>query len=167
MANMVRDFPRPERPAPTRARDGTEVLDLDGYVPFLLNALSNAWQRRTSADYRRHFGLGITEWRVLSMVNIEPGITQNGICRVIRMDKSAASRALSTLEGRGLLSFEAEQGDPRKRRWWLSEAGQDLHRQILEIALRHEGTMTANIPPDDLRTLLSVLSRMLQNIDPV
>ncbi|RVV99097.1 MarR family transcriptional regulator [Mesobaculum littorinae] len=163
---MARNLAPSKRPAPTRSREGEEVLDLNGYVPFLLNALSNAWQRRTSADYRHHFGLGITEWRVLSMVNIEPGITQNGICRVIRMDKSAASRALSTLEGRGLLRFEAERGDPRKRRWWLSEEGQELHRRILDIALGHEGILTSEIPPDELRVFLSILKRMLQNIDP-
>ncbi len=83
--------------SPMRDRDGTEIVDIANYAPFLLNAVSNAWGRKTSTIYRRDFGLGITDWRVISMLNIEPGITASRICDVIRLDKAAASRSLKTL----------------------------------------------------------------------
>lgn len=151
---------------PTRLRDGTRILDIDNYVPFLLNATSNAWQRRTSADYRARFGVGIVEWRVVAMLNIEPRITASRICDVIRMDKSAVSRTLGELDAKGLLRFEADGRDPRKRLWSLSSKGLRLHDDLLAAALVHEGELLQGVPPDAFETFLLVMRRMLANIDP-
>lgn len=59
--------------SPTRAR--IDILDIARYAPFLLNAASSAWGRRASTIYRSDFGFGLVEWRVIAMLNIEPGIT--------------------------------------------------------------------------------------------
>ena len=151
---------------PTRLRDGECILDIQNYVPFLLSATSNAWQRRTSAYYRARLGVGIVEWRILSMLNIEPGITANRICEVIRMDKSAVSRTLKSLSEREMLCFETSEKDPRKRRWWLSESGIKKHNEVLPAALGHEGILIESIDPEDLEVFLKVIRKMLVNIDP-
>ena len=151
---------------PTRLRDGTEILDIDHYAPFLLNVVSSAWGRTTSAIYRRDFGLGLTDWRVISMLNIEPGITASRICDVVRLDKGAVSRSLKTLDDLGHLDSEQPSGDPRKRLWRLSDQGRAVHRQILAVALGCEAQLVAGISPEDLATTLRVLRTMLSNIDP-
>ncbi|QDC08146.1 winged helix-turn-helix transcriptional regulator [Oceanicola sp. D3] len=151
---------------PTRQRDGTEILDIDHYAPFLLNAVSSAWGRKTSAIYRRDFGLGLTDWRVLSMLNIEPGITASRICDVIRMDKAAVSRSLKTLLEMEHLRYEQPSGDPRKRVWWLSDLGLKVHAQILDVALGCENELVGGIDPNDLDVFLRVMRQMLTNIDP-
>lgn len=61
--------------SPTWDRDWIEILDTSRYAPFLLNAVSSAWGRRASTIYRSDFGLGLVEWRVIAMLNFEPGIT--------------------------------------------------------------------------------------------
>ncbi|SMY08859.1 MarR family winged helix-turn-helix transcriptional regulator [Flavimaricola marinus] len=151
---------------PTCLRDGHRIIDIRNYAPFLLNATSNAWQRRTAADYRERFGIGIVEWRILSMLNIEPGITASRVCDVIRMDKSAASRTLSDLNTRGLLCFEASEKDTRKRRWWLSDDGRRKHDEVLSAALEHEGELVQDIDPEDFEIFLKVIRQMLRNLDP-
>lgn len=151
---------------PTRLRDGTRVLDIQNYVPFLLNATANAWQRRTAADYRARFGIGIVEWRILSMLNIEPDITANRICDVIRMDKAAVSRTLTGLHKHGMLTFEASENDSRKRRWRLSENGLRKHNDVIVAALEHEKGMVEGLDPDELEVFLKVIRKMLLNIDP-
>lgn len=159
---------KPEsRPAPTRLREGERILDLETYVPFLLNATSSAWQRRSAPVYRARFGIGIVEWRVISMLKIEPGITARRICQVIRMDKSAASRALSDLEGKGLVRAKSVPGsDPRQRRWSLSPEGSALHDEAMAVALEHEAVLTRDIPEEEFRAFLRVIRRMLHNLDP-
>ncbi|WP_238368227.1 MarR family winged helix-turn-helix transcriptional regulator [Mesobacterium pallidum] len=152
--------------APTRLRDGTEILDIDHYAPFLLNVVSSAWGRKTSAIYRRDFGLGLTDWRVISMLNIEPGITASRICDVVRLDKGAVSRSLKTLDDLGHLDSEQPSGDPRKRLWRLSEQGQLVHGRIMAVALGCEAELVSGITRDDLATTLRVLRTMLVNIDP-
>ena len=151
--------------SPTRERDGVTILDIDHYAPFLLNAVSSAWQRQTSAIYRSRFELGIVDWRVIAMLNIEPDITANRVCEVIRLDKAAVSRSLKQLNERGLVDYEASATDPRKRRWRLTEAGHRTHADLLDVALRCEAQMLADIPPDELEMFLKTMRHMLRNLD--
>lgn len=152
-------------PRPTRVRDGVTILDIDRYAPFLLNAVSNAWVRKTAPIYRRDFDLGISDWRVLSMLNIEPEITANRICEALRLDKAAVSRSLKVLSERGLIDYEASSTDPRRRKWWLTEAGQEMHATLLEIALAHEERMRGSVSEEDFEAYLRVMHMMLRNID--
>lgn len=152
---------------PTRLRDGVEILDIAHYAPFLLNAVSNAWGRKTSTIYRNDFGLGLVEWRVIAMLNIEPSITASRVCDVIRLDKAAVSRALKHLLEKGLLSFEQPSNDPRKRLWRLSEEGLKTHDALLSVALSCENELVAGVAPEDLDVFLRVMRQMLANIDPI
>ncbi len=148
----------------TILRDGIEVIDIDRYAPFLLNAVGSAWQRKTSAIYRREFGFGINEWRVMSMLNIEPGTTAGRICEVLRLDKGAVSRSLQNLEQLGLVCFEAFPTDTRKRWWTLSDEGQAVHAQVLRIALDCEHQMMAKVTQEDRAVFLRVMKQMLDNL---
>lgn len=149
---------------PTRDRDGTTILDIRNYVPFLLNAVSNGWQRKTSAIYRRDFGIGILEWRIIAMLNIEPHISANRICEVVRLDKGAVSRSLHSLHERGLAEFEATESDARKRLWQLTAAGQDLHAKCMAIALACEAELIDDVAPENLEVFLRVMRKLLSNL---
>lgn len=166
MTSENRSVEPPERLAsPTRERDGVAILDIDHYAPFLFSAVSNAWGRRTSMIYRRDFGLGIVDWRVISMLNIEPGIMASRICDVIHLDKAAVSRSLKQLSEKGLLRFEQPSKDPRKRLWWLSEQGLATHDALLRVALACEAELVEGVPSEDLETFLRVMRRMLENMN--
>ncbi len=160
----------PEPPAqrlasPTREREGVAILDIDHYAPFLFSAVSNAWGRKTSMIYRRDFGLGIVDWRVISMLNIEPGIMASRICDVIHLDKAAVSRSLKQLSQKGLLRYEQPSKDPRKRLWWLSEQGLETHDALLRVALACESDLVAGVPAQELDTFLRVMRQMLANMN--
>ncbi|MFV0382646.1 MarR family winged helix-turn-helix transcriptional regulator [Paracoccus sp. (in: a-proteobacteria)] len=150
--------------SPVKDRGGHTVIDIRNYAPFLINVVSNAWQRRTSSIYRERFGLGITEWRVMSMLNIEPDITAHRVCAVVTMDKAAASRSLKTLLDGGYVTFDASPTDPRKRKWRLSGKGLQTHDEILAIALGCEAEMLEGVPPGDLETFLRVMRHLDKNL---
>ncbi|HPE59983.1 MAG: winged helix-turn-helix transcriptional regulator [Thiothrix sp.] len=151
--------------SPVTLRDDVTILDIDHYAPFLLNAVSNAWQRKTSTIYREQFNLGITDWRVLSMLNIEPQITANRICEVIHLDKAAVSRSLRCLSERELVTFEtASPTDPRKRCWCLSSRGLQVHDALLGQALASESALVSDIDPHELETFYRVMRQMLANL---
>ena len=159
MKNTLPHVPRIT--APVKERDGVTIVDIDNYAPFLLNAIGNAWQRKTSAIYRREFDLGIGEWRIMSMLNIEPNITANRVCDVIKMDKAAVSRSLKLLLALGLVEFDAPSAHSRKRSWRLSPQGLEMHAQILSRALQAEAELVEGLTPEELETCLRVLRKML------
>lgn len=161
MSCRIPDAPRIS--SPTTVRDGTTILDIDHYAPFLVNAIGNAWQRKTSAIYRDRFGLSISEWRVLSMLNIEPGITAFRICEVIKMDKASVSRSLKLLSSLGLLTYEASPTDVRRRHWWLSDTGRAMHSDLMAVALECEAELVKGLGPEDLEVCLGAMRIMLKN----
>ncbi|PYB72276.1 MarR family winged helix-turn-helix transcriptional regulator [Rhizobium wuzhouense] len=145
-------------------RDDVEILDISNYIPFFLSSINNALSRGASAIYREQFGIGITEWRAISMLAIEPEITAARICEVVNLDKAAASRALATLDQMGYLGSVKSEKDPRKRRWWLNDKGYELHASIIRIALAREETLIEGVDPHDLEAGIRAMRVMMKNV---
>ena len=53
------------------------VLDLDRHVPYFFTHISNRLSRGASRVYLKHFGLGITEWRVMGVLAVAPDLSAN------------------------------------------------------------------------------------------
>jgi DNA-binding MarR family transcriptional regulator len=142
------------------------VLDLDRYVPGLLTFLANKLSRGASALYRRHFDVGINDWRVMSMLALEPGVAANRICQVIGLDKSVVSRSLAGLEAHGLVAAR-DDGQPRRRRMALTEAGLKLHDELIAVALERERRLLECLTSAECETLIALLDRLHRRLPAV
>jgi len=140
-----------------------QTLDLAGYVPFYLTAISNAVSRGASRLYLREFGVGIIDWRVMSQLALEPNIMANRISAVIGLDKGAVSRSLQALEKAGLVEVGAGP-DPRRRTFALTAEGRASHDRILAVALQREQRLLAGMSLDEVRSLIDLMARMHANV---
>src|SRR5579862_2317957 len=95
-----------------RAHDGP-TLDLERYVPAFITFIANKLSNSATALYQRRFGVNVTEWRIMSLLAIEPGIPASRICHVIGFDKGPVSRTLAGLEKRGHVSIRTDPNDGR------------------------------------------------------
>ncbi len=152
---------------PTKPFGGREIVDLSTYIPYFLVAINNALSRGASRLYLDLFGVGIVEWRIISMLAIEPRIPASRICEVVSLDKSGTSRALQRLLSLGYLTFAASKSDPRRKIWWLNARGFGLHDKILELALEREKELIEGIDPNDLEVFLRVVRLMRKNVDQI
>ncbi|NOX73695.1 MAG: hypothetical protein GXP03_08785, partial [Alphaproteobacteria bacterium] len=59
---------------PTKEYQGRRIIDISTYTPYFLSAVNNALSRGASKRYLKMFGIGIVEWRTISMLAIEPDI---------------------------------------------------------------------------------------------
>ena len=141
-------------------RQPHQVLDLERYVPALLVFLANKLTSSASAIFRRRFGIGTTEWRVLAMVAVEPDITAGRICRVIGFDKAAVSRALAVLQRKALVQARSHATDGRSSAFALTARGWQLHDRILQISLEREQRLLADLSPAERETLIGLLNRL-------
>jgi DNA-binding MarR family transcriptional regulator len=157
--------PQGRQSSPTMERRGRPVVDPATYIPYFFAAINNTLSRGASRLYLETFGIGIVEWRVISMLAIETRIPAQRVCEVISLDKAATSRALTRLQGMGFLEFQAAEKDPRRKIWWLNEKGEDLHDQILALALERESRLIKDIDGGDLEIFLGVIRKMRQNVD--
>jgi DNA-binding MarR family transcriptional regulator len=143
------------------ARDDSGVLertmDLDGYIPGQVAQLSNKLSRSASNLFRRHFGIGVLEWRILAQLAIAPDISASRLCAVIGLDKGAASRGMQRLGTLGLVGFA---DDGRVRRARLTPAGRRLHDRMLVVALERERRLLAPLDETERATLHTLLARL-------
>lgn len=144
--------------------DGRVVLDLDRHVPYFFTYISNRLSRGASDTYRKHFGLGITEWRVMGVLAGMPNISANQIINAIGLDKGAVSRSLAALEKEKLTISEADPKDNRSRLIRLSRAGNALHDRIIAAALEREERLLSTLTPEEVETLIVCLRKMRANV---
>lgn len=142
-------------------------LNLTRYVPALLNFLSNKLAAGASQCYRKHFGVGVVEWRMLSMLAVESDITANRICQVIGLDKSAVSRSLQALEAAGHIGTEVDPKDGRRYTVSLTDSGKALHDRMLKVALERERRLLSGLTPDEVDTLVELLGRLHVKVNDV
>lgn len=138
----------------------TNKLDLDRYVPAMLTFLANKLATGASLSYRKHFGIGIVEWRLISLLAVENNITANRICQVIGLDKSAVSRSLQVLEADGRISGKVDGKDARRYTVSLTAKGKALHDRVLKVALERERRLLSDFSPAEVDTLVDLLGRL-------
>ena len=150
--------------SPTKQQAGRPVVDPSTYIPYFFAAINNALSRGASRIYLEKFNIGIVEWRVVSMLAIEPRIPAQRICEVISLDKAATSRALRQLQQNDYLGFKSSERDPRRKIWWLNDRGYELHDNILRVALGREQNLIRGIDPENLEVFLNVMRKMRDNV---
>lgn len=142
-------------------------LDLSRYVPGFITYISNKLASGASQCYRKRFGIGVVEWRMLSMLAVENGITANRICQVIGLDKSAVSRSLQTLEAAGYVSSAVDPNDARRNTVSLTRSGRELHDRVLKVALERERRLLSGLSAKEVDTLIHLLSRLHAQVNSV
>ncbi len=109
----------------SQRRRPARPLDLDRYVPAFITFIANKLSNSATVFYQRHFGVNVTEWRIMSLLAIEPGIPASRICHVIGFDKGPVSRTLSVLQKRGLVAIRTAPDDGRTHSISLTARARD------------------------------------------
>ncbi|WP_447782021.1 MarR family winged helix-turn-helix transcriptional regulator [Pseudomonas plecoglossicida] len=142
-------------------------LNLERYVPALLTFLTNKLSSSASACYRKHFGIGIVEWRLLALLDVEQHISANRMVQVIGLDKSAVSRALQLLERSGHITIEVNAEDARRYTVSMTASGKRLHDRVLVTALERERLLLSELSNEEVDTLITLLRKMGDQLDAV
>lgn len=144
--------------------DTPATLDREAYLPFYLSQLANAVSRGASRVYLKLYGIGVVEWRILSVLAIQPDVFANDICQAVGIDKAAASRCLKQLEAADLVETPAQYSEKRIRPYRLTGKGHDLHGSVLKLALHREAILTADLTGDERTTLIALLQKLVLSL---
>ncbi|MBR0843620.1 winged helix-turn-helix transcriptional regulator [Bradyrhizobium liaoningense] len=153
-----------QKPAPV---DVGPTLDLDRYVPAFVTFIANKLSNSATAFYQRQFGVNVTEWRIMSLLAIEPGIPASRICHVIGFDKGPVSRTLAGLEKRGLVSIRTDPNDGRTHSISLTAKGRATHDKVIVAALERERRLLSCLSRDEREVLIDLLRRLHENLGAV
>ena len=161
--------PRRSKPAAelAAAADGGPTLDLDRYVPAFITFIANKLSNSATVFYQRNFGVNVTEWRIMSLLAIEPGIPASRICGVIGFDKGPVSRNLAMLQKRGLVVIRTAPDDGRTHAISLTARGRAVHDKVIAAALERERRLLSCLKKDEREVLIDLLRRLHENLGAV
>jgi DNA-binding MarR family transcriptional regulator len=151
---------------PRNGQDGT-TLDLDRYVPAFVTFIANKLSNSATTRYQREFGVNVTEWRIMALLAIEPGIPASRICQVIGFNKGPVSRTLSEMERRGLLAIKTDATDARTHSISLTAKGRATHDRVIVVALDRERRLLSCLSREEQESLIELLRRVHDNLGAV
>lgn len=130
---------------------------LDEWLPYRLVVTADEVSRAFARLYRQQFGLTRYQWRVLSVVAAEPGVTAAVVCRASTLEKMQVSRAVSDLRDEGMLTATQDPKDRREYRLRLTRRGWALYRRLTPLARDLEERLLADISAAQRQALTDVL----------
>lgn len=142
------------------ATPACDALRLEQFLPYRLSVLSNRLSTAIAQVYSQRFGLAITEWRVIAVLERFPGLSANEVAQRTAMDKVAVSRAVSRLLEAGRLEREIHDDDRRRSVLRLSAEGQRIHREVAPLALAFEQRLLRGMSEDERVLLFGLLDRL-------
>jgi DNA-binding MarR family transcriptional regulator len=159
--------PRRLQPAMTPDAAPGQTLDLERYVPAFITFIANKLSNSATGFYQRNFGVNVTEWRIMALLAIEPGIPASRICHVIGFDKGPVSRTLAALQKRGLIAIRTDPNDGRSHSISLTARGRATHDKVIVAALERERRLLSCLDQDEREVLVDLLRRLHENLGAV
>ncbi|MGQ0543820.1 MAG: MarR family winged helix-turn-helix transcriptional regulator [Betaproteobacteria bacterium] len=138
-----------------RPRTTDELLT--GKLVLLGRLLSQS----AAAVYRRRFGLGQEEWRIVARLGSQEGLPLKELGRRASLRKSQISRAAASLIARRLLSRRTGEEDAREARLHLTARGRRVQQEIVRTAARRSEFLARTMTKKELATLQRQLDRLL------
>ena len=164
---MTGSPPRKSRRSAAAQLPGAQTLDLERYVPAFITFIANKLSNSATAFYQREFGVNVTEWRIMSLLAIEPGITASRICQVIGFNKGPVSRTLADMQQRGLIAIHTDPNDGRSHSISLTAKGRATHDKVIVAALDRERRLMSCLDAGEQDVLIDLLRRLHNNLGAV
>jgi len=139
-------------------------IDFDTSVGFLVTSLANKLASAASRRCRRRLGIGLMEWRVIALLAVEDEATPGRVAQVAGVDKSVVSRAVGSLEKRGLIEVSGEAQPGRQTRLTLTVRGQALHAEGIVLTYAAEDELLHGVAEKDRATVVRLLKRLGANV---
>ena len=119
-------------------------------------------QERRLDEGLRALGLTRTTWCVLLAVGNEALRQPSEIANFVGIDRTAASRALRTMETAGLIERRSGDGDGRTTDVRLTEQGAKLLSQGTPLALENNAVMSDRLSAEEETMLKALLARLTE-----
>jgi DNA-binding MarR family transcriptional regulator len=141
-----------------------QELQLESFLPYLVNNLADRISTGLSRIYAGEYGLSIPEWRVLANLAEHRILSATQIVTTTAMEKSKVSRAVKSLSSRGLISQSRREDDNRARDLALTPAGEALYRKLVPQALEWERELLECLSAGEYRDLMHLLGKLRQQV---
>ncbi len=139
-----------------RPLDQSTLLRLVGYNArrAYLNVLSLFMERMAKYELRT------VDYTVITLVNMNPGITQKRLSRALSISPPNLATLLDKLEARGLLERQRNPADKRSQVLVLTPEGQKLCKKADKAVFELENKATSALTDEERVQLIQLLQKI-------
>ncbi|HLI11368.1 MAG TPA: MarR family transcriptional regulator [Alphaproteobacteria bacterium] len=108
------------------------------------------------------FDLTPTQYGVLFVLSLRPGLDQISLARLLGLDRSTTGMVVGILAARDLVRRTVDPRDKRKRTLAVTAAAAKLIDEVQPALRRAQERLLAPFAPTERQTLLDLLDRLLE-----
>jgi DNA-binding MarR family transcriptional regulator len=149
-----------QQSAAKKQQDASSMVILESFLPYRLNVLASLTSNALAQIYAERFGLSIPAWRVVATLGQYEHRTARDIAAHGVMHKSTVSRAVASLEQRGLIARQPNKDDRREELLELTEEGRAIYESLAPEALAFEERFVSVLTEDEQKILASLIDRL-------
>lgn len=134
-------------------------LILQDFLPYRVVSLGDRLSRMLARAYADE-GVSIPEWRVLAVISQKDKMAARDVVALTPLDKMAVSRAVASLEDKGLVARSEDKDDRRVALLSLSADGRAVFSRIAKLALDFERRLLDDLSAEERRQFCAALARL-------
>jgi MarR family transcriptional regulator, organic hydroperoxide resistance regulator len=142
----------------------TAKLDLDNYLPYLVNRVGTIIAEQFGAEALAPYRLSIAMWRVMAALASRGGQRQIDLAELTSIEVSTLSRLVSRLVAMGVVSRARSASSTREVVVKLTAKGSAQVARLVPMARAYEADAIAGVRADDLAILKDGLRRVYTNM---
>lgn len=139
-------------------------LQLDHYLPYLINRVGTALAMHFTQTTLERYGLSILMWRVLVVLSNDGGRRLVDLSEMTSIDLSTLSRMVARLVRLGLVSRKRSPVSEREIEVKLTAKGSKLVARIIPIGIDYQKKLVRNIPAKNRAIAERVLKQLYANL---
>jgi DNA-binding MarR family transcriptional regulator len=129
-------------------------------IAFLTNFYREPLLRRMEQEH----GIIRPEWTVLICLVHEDGLNPRDICEITEQQRNTVSRAVASLEAKGLIRREDDPDDARRTLLFLRPAGRRIYEAIMPPFVEGEQRLIDCLDAGERKTLEALLEKMCRAV---
>ena len=133
------------------------------FVPYNIYRITNHLNRSLRSRLKRS-GINISRWRVLAVLKDHGRMNMSQIVEQTIIEQPTVSRIVDQLEREGLATRETSGVDSRFVEVRLTRAGEKAFNEIYPIATKHQEQALKGFKKHEIKSLISFLERIQNNI---
>ena len=112
----------------------------------------------------RDIDLARGQYLYLVRIAENPGIIQEELSELLKVDRSTVARSVKKLEAKGLVQQKAAKDNKKNKEWFVTETGEKLYPFILAENNYSEETSLQGFSQAEVKALEKMLVRVRENI---
>lgn len=159
--SMTEQTTLPSPPDPSATSD--PVYDIFGAQDFIImSVIANRLARSASPHFRKKFGVGLIEWRIIHVLGFESPLSAQQLSISTDFDKAAVSRSLQVLANMEWIEIKRTGRSQPRKLIYITPLGRRMREELVKISLARQELIFSDVDCDRLAVFRSMLKFLME-----